>query len=178
MPVDSRTRQSEPVAAPDGECLVALLAIPGRYRVLLGRYGTLEQLDDALRRRPAFEEWSALELIAHVADHLHASARRAVALMDGERDRRSRPLHIDAPRAGTNTAPTQAVLGALQASAADLAQALSRAALDGHASFARPDQPSYVVRARELLDLALHETENHLDDVETLLDTFANASPP
>jgi hypothetical protein len=160
------------VIVPADETFVALVGVPGRFRELLDRYGTLEQLDGALRARPAPGEWSVLELVTHVADSLHASARCAVALSDGDGIRARRPVHIDAPRAGANAAPTRAVLGALQAATADLARALSAAPLDRAGPVADPDHapPATSGEARMLLDRALGESDRHLVDVEELLD--------
>ena len=100
--------------------VVAVLAVPARYRSLLERFGSLDEIDAALRAHPDPTGWSALELVGHVADSLHVSAMTATSMLDADGARRS-PVHVDAPRAASNGMPSRAVLGSLHAAAADLA---------------------------------------------------------
>jgi hypothetical protein len=154
--------------------VVLVLAIPSQYRELLAGFGALEDIDDRLRYRQDAQAWSALERIAHVADVLHASAKCEVAILDGDRDRFA-PVHVDAPRAGTNAAPSRVVLGSLFAAATDLGRALSRAAPDDWGDRTRRGSPG--VSMQEVFDDALHESRHHLGDVEDLLNTFGSPQP-
>ena len=162
------SRRADGAAASADELFVALMGVPSRYRNALAGYGSVDGIDAALRYRRDPTAWSALELITHVADSLHAAARCAVALRDGDRDRCVSPLHVDAPRAGANAAPALAALGALQAAATDLARAVCGLELDGSRPASRLGDTSREVR--DLLELALHEAHHHLADVEVLLE--------
>jgi hypothetical protein len=154
--------------------VVMVLAVPSQYRDLLAQFGPLEEIDDRLRYRGDAQGWSALERIAHVADVLHASAKCEIAILDGDRDRFA-PVHVDAPRAGTNAAPSRVVLGSLFAAATDLGRAVSRAEPDDWGYRTRPGSPSVSVRG--VCDDALHESRHHLGDVEDLLNAFVGPSP-
>jgi hypothetical protein len=154
--------------------VVMVLAIPSQYRDLLAGFGSLESIDDRLRYRHDAHGWSALERIAHVADVLHASAKCEVAILDGDRDRFG-PVHVDAPRAGTNAAPSRVVLGSLFAAAVDLGRALSHA--DSVDWGGRTQEESGGVSVRGVCDDALHESHHHLGDVEVLLNEATNPAP-
>lgn len=142
----------------DYDLFVAIVTTPGRYRELLARFGTLEELDQIVRERRGPTTWSALERIAHVADSFRGSARCSIALLDGGRGDASVPVHVDAPRADANAAPLSALLASLDAAVADLARAAGR--LDAQE---RGD-------SRGLLEAALHEAAHHLADVQALLE--------
>jgi hypothetical protein len=157
-----------PRAASPELLVLAAMRIPGQCRSMLARYGPLEAIDDWLRTRCGPSGWSALERLVQVADGLHASARAAVVLLDGLDDRYPR-ARADAPRAGSNTWPVQAVLGSLHAGAADLGRALS--SCDPGAW----DHPHLVrggaITLRELVEDTLHDAEHHLADIDTSLAT-------
>ena len=146
-----------------------MLAIPGQYRELLAQFGSLEEIDNRLRYRYDAQAWTALEQIAQVADVLHESAKCEVALLDGDRDHVG-PVHVDAPRAGTNAAPSRVVLASLFAAAGDLGRALSHAKPDDWSSRTRLGSSS--VSMCDVLDNALHESHHHLGDVDDLLNAF------
>jgi hypothetical protein len=129
--------------------VVAVMAIPSQYRELLTRFGPLDEIDGVLRDRHDATAWSALERIAHVADSLHASAKCAVALLEGDRGHFA-VVHVDAPRAGSNAVPSRVVLASLHAAVTDLARAVSRAEVDVWARRAQLGEHS--VSVRELLD--------------------------
>jgi hypothetical protein len=149
--------------------VVMVLAIPGQYRELLAQFGSLEEIDHRLRYRYDAHDWTALEQIAQVADVLHESAKCEVAILDGDRDHFA-PVHVEAPRAGTNAAPSRAVLASLFAAAGDLGRAVSHAQPDDWCSRARLGWPS--VSMCDVLDNALHQSHHHLGDVEVLLNAF------
>jgi len=155
--------------------VVVVLAIPSQYRDLLAGFGSLESIDDRLRYRHGAHGWSALERIAHVADVLHAAAKCEMAILDGDRDHFA-PVHADAPRAGTNLAPSRVVLGSLFAAAVDLGRALSHA--DSVNRGGRPQEESVGVRVRGVCDDALHESHHHLNDVEILLNEATKPALP
>ena len=155
--------------------VVVVLAIPSQYRDLLAGFGSLESIDDRLRYRHDAHGWSALERIAHVADVLHAAAKCEMAILDGDRDHFA-PVHADAPRAGTNLAPSRVVLGSLFAAAVDLGRALSHA--DSVNRGGRPREESVGVRVRGVCDDALHESHHHLNDVEILLNEATKPALP
>jgi hypothetical protein len=141
----------------DYELFVAIVATSGRYRELLARFGTLEELEPVLRERRGVTGWSALERIAHVADSFRAAARCSIARLDGGRGDASVPVHVDAPRADANGAPPGATLASLDAAVSDLARAAGR--LDA----------GERGQARGIFEGALHEAGHHLADVEVLL---------
>ena len=143
-------------ARSEHELFVELLTVPDRFRELLAGHGTYEAIDPILRARPDPCVWSALEVVVHVADTLHAAARAVVALEDGGRARATIPVHVDAPRADANSAPVRAVLGYLQAAAVDLGRVADRAG---------------AAQAREIVATALRQTRRHLADTAALLDT-------
>ena len=149
--------------------VVMVLAIPSQYRKLLAQFGSLAEIDNRLRYRYDAHDWTALEQIAQVADVLHASAKCEVAILDGDRDHFA-PVHVDAPRAGTNAAPSRVVLASLFAAAGDLGRAVSHAQPDDWCSRTRLGWPS--VSMCDVVDNALHESHHHLGDVEDLLNAF------
>ena len=159
--------------AVDG-AVAMVLAIPSQYRELLAGFGSLDAIDARLRHRRVAPSWSALERIAHVADVLHTSAKREVAILDGDRDRFA-PVRIDAPRAGTHATASRVVLGSLFAAAADLGRAVSRAQPD---DWGQTGKGSRGDRLREVCSYALHESRHHLGDVADLLNGFVGIQGP
>lgn len=145
----------------------AITNIPGEYREVLARHGSLDAIDDLLRVRSDPTGWSALERIGHVADSLHASAKCVVAVLDGNRPHHT-PVHIEAARAGSNAQPSRAVLAALDAASTDLARA---------ASLVRDDDwerrvllGDRLICIRDVLEDARNEARHHLREVKGLLD--------
>lgn len=148
------------------ELFFVIMSIPGEYRDLLTRHGSLDDIDALLRDRQGSTAWSALERIAHVADSLHASAKCVVAVLDGDRARYT-PVHIDAARAGSNAQPSRAVLASLDAAATDLARVAGRVRGDDwERTIVLGDHSTNV---RGLLEAALGEARQHLSDVDALL---------
>jgi hypothetical protein len=153
-------------AGPGDGLVVAAARVPGEFRAKLAEHGPLETIDARLRERPVPSGWSPLERVAHVADELHVAAGAVAGLLEGRDDRYSR-ARIDAPRAGSNAWPMQAVLGSLQAGAIDLGRALGPARRDewDHLHLLRDD----VITLRGLVEATLHEAQHHLFEIDRAL---------
>lgn len=156
------------------ELVVTVMAIPGRYRGMLARFGDIDEIDEVLRQRGDPMSWSALECISHVADVVHSLAKHTVAVIDG--GDLSPPVPVDAPRGGSNGAPSRAVLAALHASVVDLARAAGTVSTGSSSVLVLGDD--LVAKLIVVLEDACREAEAHLAEVETLLEVAMRRRRP
>jgi hypothetical protein len=150
------------------DTIAAIRSFPRRYRAALKTFGQDEDADAVIRRRPAPDEWSALEHAAYAADMIdrYAPSIRRMLMEDNP----TLPFFDPESRVeeeGWNGRPLPKVVADMETACADMGMTLDEVGADDWARRGRFDwgERDVLAAARE----AVHVGSHHLREIEQVL---------
>ncbi len=150
------------------DAIAAIRSFPRRYRAALTTFGQDEDADALVRRRPAPEEWSALEHAAYAADMIdrYAPAVRRMLVEHNPTVPFFDPASL-VEEEGWNERPVRAVIADMETACADMASTLDTVDAGDWTRTGRFDwgEGDVLTAARE----AVHHGAHHLRDIERVL---------
>jgi anti-anti-sigma factor len=141
-----------------------IMSIPSRLVAALERAATRNSADGATAWPRDEKGWTALDHGVHVAEVLHATAKRLRLVFDQARPVLTPSPPEALPLATSSSLSVPIVRAALCTAAADLARLVTQAQPDEWMLSARRDNDT--VNAQALLREALDDAQNHLDALE------------
>jgi len=156
------------------ETVRVIMAIPSRFMSALEDH-PLRRVDESLVPIRETSGWSAVQHAAHVAEVLHATAKRLHLVFEQARTELT-PPRVEAPLASSSSMSVPIVRSALSAAAADLARTVNEARPERWTLTAR--QGGHTVSAKSLLADAVADAHEHLHHLQrTRHEPVVNPSP-
>jgi hypothetical protein len=155
------------------ETVAVIMAIPSRFMSALEAH-PVRRIDESFVPIRETSGWSALQHAAHVAEVLHATAKRLHLVFEQARTELT-PPHVEAPLANLNSMSVPVLRAALSSAAADVARTVNEARPEQWTLTAR--QGDHTVSAESLLADAVVHAHEHLHDLRRMLNEPVNGPP-